>query len=170
MDAETPIQKHIHDRPMRHFDRDRNRVWRTCNGLNPIGQLRQRGATVPRFAFARDTALGIENTDLMVLGTPVHGGKPLEGLLTHRSLLSLTREPPRRLPTLYGRSKARLPTGHSSWPTRQGTSPISVLAARGGRWSLPASWPAWPAYACGYQTSPEGTGWTAPTVSMCHPV
>src|SRR5690349_18710152 len=136
MDAETPIQKHIHDRPMRHFDRDRNRVWRTCNGVNPIGQLRQPGATVPKFAFARDTALGIENTDLMVLGTPVHGGKPLEGLLTHRSLLSLTREPPRRLSTLYGRSKARLPTGHSSWPTRRGTSPITVLD--GTRWTVVA--------------------------------
>src|SRR5215217_7479923 len=32
--------------------------------------------------------------------------------------------------SLYGRSKARLPTGLASWPTRQGTSPIMVLMAR----------------------------------------
>src|SRR5215210_4021993 len=32
--------------------------------------------------------------------------------------------------SLYGRSKARLPTGPASWPTRQGTSPIMVLMAR----------------------------------------
>jgi len=139
MDAETPIQKHIHDRPVRHLDRDRDGVRRPRNGLNPIGQLRQPGATVPKFAFTRDITLGIENADLMVLGTLIHRGKPLEGRLTHRSLLSLTREPPRRLSTLYGRSKARLATGHSSWPTRRGTNPITVLKARGGRWWLPAS-------------------------------
>jgi hypothetical protein len=134
MDAETAIQKHIHDRPMWHLDRNRDRACRTRNGLNPIGQLRKPGAAMPKFAFAHDTTIGIENADLMFLGTPIHGGKPLEGLLTHLSLLSLTREPPRRLSTLYERSKARLPTGHSSWPTRRGTSPISVLEARGGRW------------------------------------
>src|SRR4051794_4906966 len=58
--------------------------------------------------------------------------------------------------SLYGRSKARLPTGPASWPTRQGTSPIMVLRARSGRWLLPTSWPAWPAYSD--QAPPEGTG------------
>src|SRR3954462_2388068 len=48
--------------------------------------------------------------------------------------------------SLYGRSTARLPTGPASWPTRQGTCPIMVLRARCGRWLLPTSWPAWPAY------------------------
>src|SRR3982750_3707028 len=48
--------------------------------------------------------------------------------------------------SLYGRSKARLPTGPASWPTRRGTCPIMVLTARCGRWLLPTSWPAWPAY------------------------
>src|SRR5215212_5574726 len=32
--------------------------------------------------------------------------------------------------SLYWRSKARLPTGHASRPTRQGTCPIMVLRAR----------------------------------------
>src|SRR3954467_6615032 len=32
--------------------------------------------------------------------------------------------------SLYGRSKARLPTRPASWPTRRGTSPIMVLMAR----------------------------------------
>src|SRR3954467_11941805 len=48
--------------------------------------------------------------------------------------------------SLYGRSRARLPTGPASWPTRRGTSPIMVLMARSGRWLLPTSWPAWRAY------------------------
>src|SRR4051812_48288805 len=48
--------------------------------------------------------------------------------------------------SLYGRSRARLPTGPASWPTRRGTCPIMVLRARSGRWLLPTSWPAWPAY------------------------
>src|SRR5215210_3158760 len=60
--------------------------------------------------------------------------------------------------SLYGRSKARLPTGPASWPTRQGTCPIMVLRARSGRWWLPTSWPAWPAYSD--QAPPEGTEWT----------
>src|SRR5215218_8699664 len=58
--------------------------------------------------------------------------------------------------SLYGRSKARLPTGPASWPTRWGTCPIMVLTARSGRWLLPTSWPAWPAYSD--QAPPEGTG------------
>src|SRR5215211_4930519 len=60
--------------------------------------------------------------------------------------------------SLYGRSKARLPTGPASWPTRWGTCPTMVLKARSGRWLLPTSWPAWPAYSD--QAPPEGTGWT----------
>jgi hypothetical protein len=88
IDAETPIQKHIHDRPMGHLDRDRDRACRTRNRLNPISQLRQPGAAMPKFAFAHDTTFGIENADLMFLGTPIHGGKPLERPLTHLSLLS----------------------------------------------------------------------------------
>src|SRR5215203_1862611 len=47
---------------------------------------------------------------------------------------------------LYGRSAARLPTGHSSWPACQGTSPTLVLRARVHEWSLPAGWPAQTAY------------------------
>src|SRR5215207_5286309 len=72
--------------------------------------------------------------------------------------------------SLYGRSKARLPTGPASWPTRQGTCPIMVLRARCGRWLLPTSWPAWPAYnssrpdACrGYRLGAElRRAWEAP--------
>src|SRR5215207_24768 len=68
--------------------------------------------------------------------------------------------------SLYGRSKARLPTGPASWPTRQGTCPIMVLRARSGRWLLPTSWPAWPAYSD--QAPPEGTGVDAPD-GICVP-
>jgi hypothetical protein len=36
--------------------------------------------------------------------------------------------------SLYWHSRARLPTGHPSWPTRRGTCPDLVLKARGMRW------------------------------------
>jgi hypothetical protein len=49
------------------------------------------------------------------------------------------------LPTLYRRSKRDFLLG-SVVANRWGTFPIMVLKARGGRWSLPTSWPAWPAY------------------------
>src|SRR5215211_6168449 len=51
--------------------------------------------------------------------------------------------------SLYGRSKARLPTGPASWPTRWGTCPTMVLTARAYGWLLPTSWPAWPADSSG---------------------
>src|SRR6185312_14013022 len=64
--------------------------------------------------------------------------------------------------SLYGRSKARLPTGPASWPTRRGTSPIMVLTARSGRWLLPTSWPAWRAYNVCLPDTCRGYRWTAP--------
>src|SRR6185503_18895088 len=77
--------------------------------------------------------------------------------------------------SLYGRSKARLPTGHASWPTRRGTCPIMVLMARSGRWLLPTSWPAWRAYnvclpdTCrGYRMDAPGRHLRAKVVSTDH--
>ena len=125
MDDEAAIQKHIDDRPMRHLDRDRDRAGLARDRLDPIGQLRQSGAAMRKFAFAYDTTFGIENADLMFLGSPIDSGKPLDGLLGHLSLPArwhTSRHDACR--SLYRRSKARLPTGHPSWPTRRGTSPI----------------------------------------------
>src|SRR6516164_6345096 len=42
----------------------------------------------------------------------------------------LSQEPPQRLPSLYLRSQARLPTGHPLWPARRGTCPVQVLEAQ----------------------------------------
>src|SRR3954463_12030419 len=77
--------------------------------------------------------------------------------------------------SLYGRSKARLPTGPASWPTRRGTCPIMVLMARCGRWLLPTSWPAWRAYnvclpdTCrGYRMDAPGWHLRAKVVSTDH--
>ena len=42
----------------------------------------------------------------------------------------LSHEPPQRLPSLYWRSQARLPTGHPLWPARRGTCPVQVLEAQ----------------------------------------
>src|SRR4051812_45722073 len=76
--------------------------------------------------------------------------------------------------SLYGRSKARLPTGHASWPTRRGTCPIMVLTARSGRWLLPTSWPAWRAYnvclpdTCrGYRVDAPQRPWCARVEEFC---
>src|SRR4051812_26866630 len=69
--------------------------------------------------------------------------------------------------SLYGRSTARLPTGPASWPTRQGTCPIMVLRAQGGRWLLPTSWPAWPAYNPSLPDACRGYRWPAWVASSC---
>src|SRR3954470_15738233 len=69
--------------------------------------------------------------------------------------------------SLYGRSKARLPPGPASWPTRWGTSPIMVLTARSGRWLLPTSWPAWPAYSSSRPDTWRVQVWTPPAALVC---
>jgi len=73
---------------------------------------------------------------------------------------------------LAGRSKARLPTGHPSWPTCQGTNPTLVLRARVHEWSLPAGWPARTAYtgtgraSFGYRCMKIGWVATSPQVHV----
>src|SRR5215207_5204350 len=76
--------------------------------------------------------------------------------------------------SLYGRSKARLPTGLASWPTRQGTCPIMAITARADGWLLPTNWPAWPAYSSsrpdtsgGYRVDGPLYGIAVPRLGRC---
>src|SRR5215203_2215281 len=64
--------------------------------------------------------------------------------------------------SLYGRSRARLPPGPASWPTRWGTCPTMVLEARADGWLLPTSWPVWPAYSSSRPDASGGYRQTAP--------
>ena len=52
------------------------------------------------------------------------------GSLLNHDASSSEHGPPRRLPILYWRSKARTSSGNPSWPTRRGTRPLLVLMAR----------------------------------------
>ena len=88
----------------------------------------------------------IENTNLVLLRTPVDAGKPAYCFICHDLVLVCYTSHHDACQNLYWRSKARLPTGHPSWPTRQGTSPTLVLGARVHMWLLPAGWPARTAY------------------------
>src|SRR3954449_4673031 len=63
--------------------------------------------------------------------------------------------------SLYGRSKARLPTGHASRPTRRGTCPIMVLTARVDAGCSRRAGPSGQLTARRDQTPPEGTGATS---------
>src|SRR5215212_6537275 len=69
--------------------------------------------------------------------------------------------------SLYWRSKARLPTGHASRPTRQGTCPIMVLKARVDAGCSRRAGPPGQLTARSDQTPPEGTGWTPPVRHRC---
>src|SRR3954468_21878285 len=59
-------------------------------------------------------------------------------LLSHGPVLSWPTSRHDACRNLYGRSRARLPTGHPSWPACRGTDPRLVLVARVHGWSLPA--------------------------------
>src|SRR5215831_4865543 len=80
-------------------------------------------------AFSCNAAANINNADLMLFRTPIDGSEPCERLMFDHDVL-LSHEPPQRLPSLYWRSQARLPTGHPLWPARRGTCPIQVLEAQ----------------------------------------
>src|SRR5881227_3669687 len=64
--------------------------------------------------------------------------------------------------SLYGRSKARLPTGPASWPTRRGTCPIMVLTARVDAGCSRRAGPPGELTTCAYQTLADGTRMDAP--------
>ena len=143
-------------------------------GLLWSEEVQRRGA-VPviygTWALAHDLAGSIEKADLVLLGTPIDASKPAYGAITHDPCPPGWYEPPRRWPipvralqgaTSYWACVMANSSGHMS----HRTCPIMVLRARSGRWLLPTSWPAWPAYRD--QASPEGTGWTPPcTASLC---
>ena len=89
-----------------------------------------RPAPLCECAFCCDAAANMKNAGLMPFRTPVDGSKPCECLLVDHDVPPVTHEPPQRLPSLYRRSQARLPTGHPLWPARRGTCPVQVLEAQ----------------------------------------
>src|SRR5438045_1308089 len=95
--------------------------------------------------LSRDGPLLIENTNLVLFRAPVDTNEPGKSLITH-SISPPSHGPSRRLPFLYWRSEAQLPTGHPSWPNPPGhTSEVGAQSADRHR-SLPAGRPAQTAY------------------------
>src|SRR4051794_13327938 len=120
--------------------------------------------------LAHDRASPIEQAGLVLRRAPVDAGEPAYCLLSHRllshRLLShclVSHGPVLSCPTshhdacrnLYGRSRARLPTGHPSWPVCRGTDPRLVLMARVHGWSLPTGRLARSAYTGTDRTLPD---------------
>src|SRR3954463_5733666 len=87
--------------------------------------------------LAHNFASPIEQADLVLCRAPVDAGEPAKCLVSHGPVLSCPTSRHDACRNLYGRSRARLPTGHPSWPTCQGTGPTLVLVARVRNWSLP---------------------------------
>ena len=93
----------------------------------------------------------IENTNLVLLRTPVDAGKPAYCFIRHDLCPGLLYEPPRRLPepvltlkgaTSYWASVAANPPGHKSNAGAQGTSALLVAPGRLARAdSLYRIWP-----------------------------
>src|ERR1700722_19133941 len=102
--------------------------------------------------LSHDSPSLIENTHLVLFRAPLPPDKPRKSLLSHR-LSPPSYGPSRRLPSLYWRSRVRLPTGRPSWPTRRGTRPTLVLQSAGFAWLLPAGRPARSAYDTSNQAS-----------------
>src|SRR3954449_4980971 len=88
--------------------------------------------------LAHNFARPVEQADLVLCRAPVDASEPAECLISHGPVLSCSTSRHDACRNLYGRSRARLPTGHPSWPACRGTDPRLVLVARVHGWSLPA--------------------------------
>src|SRR5829696_1312593 len=113
--------------------------------------------------LAHNHASFIEQADLVLCRAPVDAGEPAECLVSHGPVLSCHTSQHDTCRNLYGRSWARLPTGHPSWPTCRGTGPTLVLVARVRNWSLPTGRLARSAYTGTDRALPD-TGAQAPEV------
>src|SRR3954470_24720943 len=87
--------------------------------------------------LAHNFARLVEQADLVLCRAPVDASEPAECLISHGPVLSCPTSRHDACRNLYGRSRARLPTGHPSWPVCRGTDPRLVLVARVRNWSLP---------------------------------
>src|SRR3954470_4552991 len=87
--------------------------------------------------LAHNFARLVEQADLVLCRAPVDASEPAECLISHGPVLSCSTSYHDACRNLYGRSRARLPTGHPSWPVCRGTDPRLVLVARVHGWSLP---------------------------------
>src|SRR5215218_4429036 len=87
--------------------------------------------------LAHNFASPIKQAHLVLCRAPVDAGEPVYCLLSHGPVLSWPTSRHDAGRNLYGRSRARLPTGHPSWPVCRGTDPRLVLVARVHGWSLP---------------------------------
>src|SRR5689334_5659547 len=115
--------------------------------------------------LAHNRAFFIEQAGLVRCRAPVDAGEPAECLLSHGPVLSWPTSRHDACRNLYGRSRARLPTGHPSWPTCRGTGPKLVLVARVRNWSLPTGRLARSAYARTDRALPgyRVRNWSLPT-------
>src|SRR5215211_5327247 len=135
--GEAAVQKSIHHRSMRHLNRHRDRARVARSRHEPIAQGRQARPAMGERPLAHNFASPIEQAYLVLCRAPVDAGEPAECLISHGPVLSCPTSRHDACRNLYGRSRARLPTGHPSWPTCRGTGPTLVLVARVRNWSLP---------------------------------
>src|SRR3954453_18002065 len=108
----------------------------------PVAQGREARPAVRERPLAHDPASPIEQAGLVLRRAPVDAGEPAYCLLSHRlvshgPVLSYPTSHHDACRNLYGRSGARRPTGHPSWPACRGTDPRWVLVARVHGWLLP---------------------------------
>src|SRR5215210_2382393 len=105
--------------------------------------------------LAHNVASPIKQAHLVLYRAPVDAGEPVDCLLSHGPILSCPTSRHDACRNLYGRSRARLPTGHPSWPACRGTDPRLVLVARVHGWSLPTGRLARSAYTGTDRTLPD---------------
>src|SRR5215204_4299053 len=136
--GKAAVQQGIHHRSVRHLDGHRNRAWVAGHGHQPVAECREACAAGRERPLAHNFASPIEQADLVLCRAPVDASEPVYCLVSHGPVLSCPTSRHDACQNLYWRSRARLPTGHPSWPACRGTDPRLVLVARVHGGSLPA--------------------------------
>src|SRR5215210_4278645 len=165
--GEAAVQESIDNRPVRHLDGHCDRAWVARGRHQPVAQGRQTGPAVREVSLAHDLTGGIEKADLVLLRPQ---STPANQLTMPSAMILALRDDTSRhdvCRSLYGRSKARLPTGPArgqpvgahvpSWCSRHGVD--AGCSRRAG--------PPGELTTRGYQTPAEGTVWTPPTAVVC---
>src|SRR4051794_39644651 len=162
--GEAAVQKSIHHRSVWHLDGHRDSAGIAGHGHQPVTECREACAAMRERPLAHNFARPVEQADLVLCRAPVDASEPAECLISHGPVLSCSTSRHDACRNLYGRSRARLPTGHPSWPACRGTDPRLVLVARVHGWSLPAGRLARSAYTRldralpGYRCAIQGVG------------
>src|SRR4051812_40084352 len=102
--GKAAVQESIHDRPVRHLNRHRDRAWVASHRHQPVTECREACTAMRERPLAHNRANFIEQAGLVLCRAPVDAGEPAECLVSHGPVLSSSTSHHDTCQNLYWRS------------------------------------------------------------------